>query len=264
MKAGSTTLFRRLEQHPAVAAGGTKEPNFFSRDEHWARGIDWYRRQLAPGDDDLLRGEASVEYADPQLAPTVVRRLAATSPDVRLLLVLRHPVERLRSHYRHEVQRSRERRPLAEAVLEPGNAYVRRSCYAPTIEAVHAVFEPSQLLVVLNEQLDADHTWYRVLDHLGLEHVPRPVVRHNVAAEKEGFTPTMLKLWERGWIDRAKRVPAPVRKLGRAVLMRRGKEYEDQMAASRAAVPSDVVAVLRDDAERTTKLLGWGECPWAW
>lgn len=49
MKAGSTTLFRRLEQHPEVLAGGAKEPNFFSREENYAKGLGWYRSVLADG-----------------------------------------------------------------------------------------------------------------------------------------------------------------------------------------------------------------------
>ncbi|MCX7620936.1 MAG: sulfotransferase domain-containing protein [Acidimicrobiales bacterium] len=262
MKAGSTTLFRRLEQHPAIAAGGTKEPNFFSRDENWSRGLDWYRTQLASGPAELLRGEASVEYADPRLAPTVMRRLVEVAPRAHILLVLRHPVERLRSHYRHEVQRSRERRPLAEAVLEPDNAYVRRSCYAPTIEAVLATVGAAQLLVLRSEQLDEEETWVKVLGHLGVSHIALPTTRYNVAAEKEGFTAAMLKLWERGWIDRMKRLPKPARKIGRRVLMRRGTGFDERMAASEAPVPESVVETLALDAKRTTELLGWGTCPW--
>ena len=141
MKAGSTTLFRRLEQHPEVLAGGAKEPNFFSREENYAKGLEWYRSVLADGSDGL-RGEASVEYADPDLTPLVMSRLRATNPDVRLLLVVRHPVERLRSHYREHVQRSLERRPLAQAVLEPDSAYVRRSMYSRTLAAVDEIFRP--------------------------------------------------------------------------------------------------------------------------
>ena len=50
-------------------------------------------------------------------------------PRARLIYVVRQPVERLRSHYRHEVQRSRERRPLIEAISAEGNPYVETSRY---------------------------------------------------------------------------------------------------------------------------------------
>lgn len=63
----------------------------------------------------LVTGEASASYADPRVAGVVAERMSALVPDVRLVYLVREPVARLRSHYLHEYQRSRERRPLLEA-----------------------------------------------------------------------------------------------------------------------------------------------------
>ena len=68
MKAGTTTLLFRLQRHPDVLAGGRKEPNFFSRDENFSKGVDWYATRW-PDSPVGLRGEASVEYADPRVDP---------------------------------------------------------------------------------------------------------------------------------------------------------------------------------------------------
>jgi hypothetical protein len=261
MKAGTTTLFRWIEQHPDVMAGGTKEPNYFSRDENFARGVDWYRAQL-PKCTQGLCGEASAEYADPALASNVVRRLWQSSPDARLLLVVRHPVERLRSHYRHEVQRSRERRSLAEVVIEPDNRYVRRSLYSQTLADIDRVFDRDQLLVVLTERLEEWDTWAEVLNHLGLRLVPRPTQIHNVAEGKDGFSPLLLKLWEHGWADRARTAPRPLRKFARRLLMRNGDEYDALLAESQAAIPPAVVDTLAADAARFASDMNWTECPW--
>jgi len=261
MKAGSTTLFRRLEQHPAIAVGGSKEPSYFSDDVNFARGPDWYRSQLSAGPG--LRCDASVQYSDPQFAPVAMRRLREANPDVRLVFVVRHPVERLRSHYRHQVQRSRERRPLADAVLDPANPYVRRSRYAPTLTAVDQAFAREQLLVVHTGQLDQDETWDEILRHLGVASVPRPTDVRNEGADKMGFRPTTLALWERGWGRRAKRVPKPLRSMGRPLFMRRDKAYDELKAQAAAPLPQSVVDVLAEDAQAFSAGLGWPQCPWS-
>ena len=261
MKAGSTTLFRRLEAHPAIAAGGAKEPNFFSRDENFARGTDWYRAQLSgePG----LRCDGSVEYSDPDVTALAMRRLHEANPDVRLLLVVRHPLDRLRSHYRHQVQRSRERRPLAEAVLDPGNPYVRRSRYTPALAAVDATFGRDQLLVVPTEDLDRDENWDQILGHLGVEVIPRPTAVRNESSGKEGFRPATLALWERGWGRRAKRLPKPVRRAARRLFLRGDQGYDDLLAGADAPLPDTVVTALAQDALVFSTELGWPACPWS-
>ena len=84
-KAGSTTLFRRLEQHPEVLAGGAKEPNFFSREENYAKGIGWYRSVLPQGSRRPSRRSLGRICRHPACTPLVVRRLLkVSSPEVRL------------------------------------------------------------------------------------------------------------------------------------------------------------------------------------
>ena len=220
------------------------------------------RTLLASGTSAGLRGEASVGYSDPALTPVVARRLRETNADVRLLFVVRHPIERLRSHYRELVQRAVERRPIADAVSEPNNVYLRRSLYSRTLAAIDDVFDRKQLLVVLSERLDEDDTWREVLEHLALRPVPRPIETYNVTAEKDGFTPAMHKLWEIGLLDRAKGAPKPVRRVARKVLMRRGPRYEAMLAESNSPIPESVVLALEADAQQFTGAMNWPECPW--
>jgi hypothetical protein len=260
MKAGTTTAFRRILAHPGVADVNDKEPNFFSRDENWRRGVDWYERTVFAGEG--LRGEASVEYGDPANIATVVERLLRTSPDVRMLFIARHPVDRLRSHYRHQVERSRERRSLAEALANDTFGYVRRSLYSPTIAAVHAAAPADRLLVLDTDELDDANTWVTIWHHLELPAVDVDGARHNVAATKAAFTPAALALWERGWLKRAGRLPKPVRRLGRRVLMRNDDERHRLLAASEADVPPHVLAELEADAARFLTMVGWPADHW--
>jgi Sulfotransferase domain len=112
-RSGTTSLHKYLIQHPAIATPATKEPRFF--DVHFARGVGWYksffptRKQL----DNRIVGEASPDYFFHPLAP---RRVADCLPDVRLILLLRDPVERAFSHYCHQVALGYEKRGFQEAI----------------------------------------------------------------------------------------------------------------------------------------------------
>jgi hypothetical protein len=260
MKAGTTTAFRRILAHPDVAEVHDQEPNFFSREENWRRGVGWYERTVFAGRG--RRGEASVEYGDPANIVAVMDRLLETSPAVRMIFLARHPVDRLRSHYRHQVQRSREQRSLADALANDTFAYVRRSTYSPTITAVHAAAPAEQLLVLDTADLDQPATWSAIWGHLGLPAIVLDDVSHNVTSAKPGFTPALLGLWERGWLKGAHRLPKPVRDVGRRLLTRDANDFQPRMAASEAPLPPDVMASLEADAARFLTMVGWPADHW--
>ena len=168
MKAGTTTLLFRLQRHPDVLAGGRKEPNFFSRDENFSKGVDWYATRW-PDSPVGLRGEASVEYADPAFDPGRRAAHAVNQP--------RRPVDPHRAPSRRAPEVAlpspgpdapASGAHFSEAVLEPDNEYVRRSLYHRTLAAVDEVFEREQLLVVQTERLEEDGTWQQTLAHIGV------------------------------------------------------------------------------------------------
>jgi Sulfotransferase domain len=127
-RAGTSSLFFYLHRHPDVArpsggAGGVswpKELHFF--DEKYGWGVDWYRsffplearRSLARRRGrDLHAGEATPYYL---FHPAVPARVAETLPDVRLIALLRNPIDRAYSHYSLMKLRGREALSFEEAV----------------------------------------------------------------------------------------------------------------------------------------------------
>jgi hypothetical protein len=270
MKAGTTTLFRWLQDHPGVAAGGEKEPCFFSEDTAFPNGavdpgrLADYRARLVP-QDGLLAGEASVRYSFPEYGARCAERIQMVAPDARLVCLLRDPVARLRSHYRYWVQRARERQPFTVAVSIPDNPYVARSQYARCLAPYRSRIEAGDLCVVRLEELSAPGApgWYRVLDHLGLEHRPPPDGAHNVTSDREAFSPVARRLHLKGWLNRARRAPAQVRAIGRRVLMRGGAAHDWLMRTADDPIPASVIEELDDNLRRLVDLLGWSRSPWA-
>jgi hypothetical protein len=176
-KAGTTSLFNYLVQHPAVLSPFGKEIHYF--DLHYARGVRWYRGRFPYGyrlGPDALTLDASPYYLFHPLAP---ERAAALLPQVKLIALLRNPIDRALSHYQHEVRGGRESLSFEEAIdreaerlageeerlrADPGYysynhhrySYVRRGLYLEQLLRWLQHFPRSQLLVLPSEWLFRD------------------------------------------------------------------------------------------------------------
>lgn len=161
MKCGTPALHRYLDAHPGVAMATPKEMNFFiGRADrayadgwhagNWHRGVAWYERHFDPG--APVRGEASPGYTSPSF-PGAAARIARLVPDARLVLLVRDPVARAVSQYRHHHAEGAETRPLAEALLDPASQYLDRGRYHARLEPYLERFARDQLHVVLQEDL---------------------------------------------------------------------------------------------------------------
>ena len=182
MKCGTTALHAHLDKHPAIAMAAGKELNFFFgpdlrpaeppdqwwRAGQWHRGPEWYAAQFDATAD--VRGETSPGYTDPS-HPEVAARMQALLPDVRLVYLVRDPVERAVSQWAHHVRDGTEPRPLAEALLDPGSQYLDRSRYLQRVLPFLDAFRAEQLLVVVQERLLADPRGQlrRVFEHVGAD-----------------------------------------------------------------------------------------------
>jgi hypothetical protein len=174
-KAGTTSLYNVLAGHPQVAPSREKETRFYSHDERYARGAEWYASEFfhdaAP---DAVRMEATPAYL--AWSDKVAPRIRRSRPDgrVSLVAVLRDPVARAYSHYCHRVRLGHEPRSFADAIAHEdellranwgelsrtGNGmhgYLRASCYASRLRPFVEQFEPGQILFLLQDDLRPAH-----------------------------------------------------------------------------------------------------------
>jgi hypothetical protein len=158
MKAGTTSLFRYLEPHPEVFMPRLKELDFFIAEGNWGRGIGWYRHQFRQaGQRAVAIGEASPTYSKYPQFDGVPERIAGAVPAIRLIYVVRDPVERIRSHYSHRVLVGSESNPIEVAVSEDPS-YLDCSRYAMQIGRYMDWFDREQLLIVRSEDLRSRRT----------------------------------------------------------------------------------------------------------
>lgn len=149
-KSGTTLLDALLREHPGLfLPSEVKEVHFF--DVHRARGLDWYAAHFA-GAGSRPCGETTPDYLFDERA---FAHLVAALPGVRLLVVLRDPVERLLSNHRY----ARVNWGIDDGLLEwverlPDS--IDRSRYAAQLERAVAAVGRERLHVVLFEDLRAE------------------------------------------------------------------------------------------------------------
>jgi len=95
MRCGSTWLYQVLKCHPDVAMSELKEVDFFFLYRMLRHDWRWYEALFKPngtGEPKPVRGEISPRYA--RLKGWQVNRIAKLFPELRIVLTLRHPIER--------------------------------------------------------------------------------------------------------------------------------------------------------------------------
>jgi hypothetical protein len=154
LKCGTTSLHHYLNLHPEIGMSRPKELNFFVEELNWPLGRDWYASHFDPA--ERVRGESSPHYTNRPRFDGVAERLAETAPDARLIYMVRDPIDRMLSHYLHNVGGGYDDRPLAEALADPDTAYVDRGRYFFQLEPYLERFERDRIELVSREELKAD------------------------------------------------------------------------------------------------------------
>ena len=196
-KSGTTSLFAYLCEHPLVTPPITKEMSFFDNQFH--RGLNWYRahfpRDVTSSVDGgsgmpTLTGESSAYYL---FHPHTAARIANTLPGVKIIVLLRNPVDRAFSHYQLNLRRGNEHLSFEKAIdaearrlagehdlmrafdqyasfAHEKHSYLARGRYAEQLAVWRRHFRPDQLLIIESGQFFADTAkeFDRVQDFLGL------------------------------------------------------------------------------------------------
>lgn len=226
-RCGTTSLFKTLAQHPAVLPAVLhKGVHYF--DKHYGRGMAWYRghfplqasawRAERRTGTRPVTGESSPYY---MFHPLAGQRIASDLPGVRLVVLLRDPVERAYSAYTHERARGYESETFERALeLEPArvageydrfvadpfydshhlqhNAYLTRGQYVEQLERLERLVGRERIHAVDSQQFFTDPApaYAGVLDFLGLPpHPETQFDRHN-ARPRAALSPELRERLE--------------------------------------------------------------------
>jgi hypothetical protein len=188
-KAGTTALYSYLAQHPQVFLSRVKEPEFFSKEEYYARGLDWYQDWHFEGADNYpVRAEATPHYLywSGKVAPRI--KEAYRGLPVKFIVSFRDPVSRAYSMYWNMVREGIEDLDFDEALrveerrLEQHRnelyqlgsmayGYSAGSRYASLLQPYLELFSPENFFFVLQDDLKsrANETCKEIFEFLGIE-----------------------------------------------------------------------------------------------
>jgi hypothetical protein len=190
-------LFGNLKKHPYVAPPIKKEIRFF--DQNFERGILWYRSHFPLSvkklshllrQKNIITGEATPNYI---FHPCAAQRIAKNLPKVKLIAMLRNPVDRAYSHYHLALRNKHEDSTFEQAVeaemkeLSKSNcealgdidcsrlnvtrhSYLTRGIYAFQLKKWFTFFPRSQILVIKSEDyfIDEQSEFTKVVQFIGL------------------------------------------------------------------------------------------------
>lgn len=199
-KGGTTSLYNYLQTHPSIASAARKEVHFFDRRGNLDKGLTWYRGHFPTRAEKyfaqylcgqaFLTGEATPEYL---FLPHIPKMVVRVLPQVKLIVLLRNPVDRAYSQYQHAVVQGHETHSFEEAInyqeariarerakilqdkdyeryTYMQHCYLMRSIYVDQFQRWMSLFPREQFLILKSEEFYADPaiTLKQVLDFLNL------------------------------------------------------------------------------------------------
>jgi hypothetical protein len=271
-KAGTSSLHQRLCEYPAIRLPLLKETHFFSSDDQFARGVDWYLRQFPEIVSDSIVGEVAPDYL---FSPAAPGRIKALIPRPRLIFIFREPLQRAYSHYLMSVRNGYENLPFALALrMEPDRmncgqgrkflSYFSRSLYVEQLQRYLELFPREDMLFLKFEDLvDQGETglatFLKIAEFLGLRVEPgreRELVRANPASQPRSLLLRNL-LYGRSPVKKFVRLLLPSRDLRAAIAHRLDLLNLKPVAkGAMGAIPGEICARARKEIEGLQKLTG--------
>ena len=156
-KSATTTLATVLSQHPEIQISASMEPKFFGR--NYRRGWEWYGQQFSGGEHCRLRGEASTMYTSSyrsyQHTPQLIRHHLGIIP---LIYLVRHPLRRIESHWRHWRGRINDCPPFHQLLESKAlkQRVVEASLYHKQLMRYHRWFPAESIHCLTTEELNAN------------------------------------------------------------------------------------------------------------
>lgn len=188
-KSGTTALWHFLNQHWGIYMSPNKEPRFFTRlkgdmettikgdgprlSGNYDKGLQWYGSLFEQAHAGQKTGEASSVYFCNEDSPQLI---FDHNPCIKLILMLRHPVTRLYSHYWQEHKLGFNFPSFEQMVQEnhPRLRYYKRvSHYRTHLTRWFKFFSREQLRIVIQEEFESDPVTHfeKILEFLDSEQV---------------------------------------------------------------------------------------------
>ena len=200
-KSGTTWLFECLDEHPEIFVPRSKEVHYFCppdkcRFSTCNKGLDWYRNQFSSPQSQKAKGDLTTDY---MYYPDVATRLYQLDPNMKIVFLLRNPVERAYSAYWMWRRHKSDLPPFASLIFGT-HSLIERGRYAEQIKPYIEYFGIEQIKVYIYEEImkEPENFFYDIYQFLGVSPVFEPKsIRKRIAATKDyphGLGKTIYKI----------------------------------------------------------------------
>jgi len=157
---------------PNMHADHVKNIEFFDSNENWSKGVSFYKSHFIINEKTKSIGEISTEYTKYPHVKDVAKNIYSTLPNVKFIYLIRHPVERLISHYIHRVGAAKESRDINTALQnKDDNPYILYSQYFLQLEQFLKYYKKESFLILTSDDLLAkkDGALNTLFDYIGVD-----------------------------------------------------------------------------------------------
>jgi len=153
-RAGTTWIDKNIRCHPEIFLPAKKEIHFFDND--FDKGLDYYSSFFSSATDEKAIGEITPSYLH---RGNVAERIFDTLGDIKLILCLRNPTERLYSRYWNAKGKFKENKDLSfEEKIQTKEEFITEGFYYNHLEKYLRLFSKENILILFYEDLSNDPT----------------------------------------------------------------------------------------------------------
>ncbi|MEO1670133.1 MAG: sulfotransferase [Cyanobacteria bacterium J06631_2] len=176
MKCGTTSIFNCLVQHPEIAGCRYKEPHFFSKAKNFAKGFDYYQSLWDQQDYthkialEATPGYTKVTHQDSANAAANIAQVQREHKvEFKFIYVMRDPLERIESHYLHNVLKGNEANLTAVSQID--QSIIDTSKYAMQLDEYYQRFAADKILLLDFAQfkIDPDQSLRQICQFLNID-----------------------------------------------------------------------------------------------
>ncbi|WP_250658145.1 sulfotransferase family protein [Alkalimarinus coralli] len=274
-KAGTTSLYHYLKEHPDVFMPELKELRYFAYDksnpEHIKkpdrvypiRSMDAYKHQFSKVKNETAIGEASPRYINSAFAAHKIHRII---PHAKLILSIRNPVDKLYSAYNMEVRDGRASGDIEKELFDSQSLLLHNALIYDKLKLYLSLFDASQIKIILFDDLIRDATkeaqsLYRFLN-VDSAFTPNTQVKHNLGGvPKSGFMAFAHNVYRNNkLVNKMYKALMPDKLRGKLYAARRGNI--EKYASMPDSLKERLSHYYRTDVLKTQELIQQDLSPW--
>jgi hypothetical protein len=173
-RSGTTFLSRTLSMHPDICFPRIRETHFFDR--YYEKGIRWYSEKFIHCRESNIIGEKTAIYL---FIPECPERIKKTIPNVKIVAILRNPIDRAYSHYKNMIRLGRiKQNTKFNEIIENNERILEMGNYYSQIKRYYLYFDKKDFLIIFFDDLinRTENEYKKILEFLNVKVIDMEIV----------------------------------------------------------------------------------------